>query len=123
MSNALPVSISPCPIQEAVVEIRFSTTKPADAVFGILYAKVNQNFTSTNPLPILQIPEAIRSQDPNLTYQPHYVLSRGDLNLKIGPKVLVFSCVAPYSGPHCQDIFSGFLSYAQAGTLTSKLEV
>jgi len=98
MSNSLPVSISPCPIQEAVVEIRFSTAIPPDAVFGILYAKVKQKFTTTNALPILQIPEAIRSQDPNLTYQPHYMLSHGNLNLKIGPKVIGFSCIAPYVG-------------------------
>lgn len=94
----MPVSISPCPVQEAVVEIRFSTSKPPDAVFGILYSKVQEKFTTTNPLPILQIPEAIRSQDPNLTYQPQYVLSQGNFNLKIGPKVLGFSCTAPYTG-------------------------
>jgi hypothetical protein len=33
----LPVSISPCPIVESVTEVRFETTVPEDAVFGLVY--------------------------------------------------------------------------------------
>ena len=96
----LPVSISPCPVQEAVVEVRFSSILPAEAVFGVLYTKVNHDFGSVTNLPILQIPEAIRSQDPNLMYQAHYSLSKGNLSLKVGPRVLTFSYTPPYEGWH-----------------------
>ena len=34
----LPEKINPCPILEAIVEIRFDSKVPHEAIFGIIYA-------------------------------------------------------------------------------------
>lgn len=94
----LPIKITPCPIVEAIVEIRFMSKMPSEAIFGIIYNEISTAFSKLEKLPILQIPEAIRSQDPNLIYQAHYSLTEGDFNLKIGPKVLIFTNIKNYMG-------------------------
>lgn len=96
----LPKKIEPCPIVESVFEIRYQTDFPHDAVFGVLYSSLSRFFGNNKPisLPILQLPEAVRQQDPNLKYQAHHRLQKGNLILSIGPKVLVFSNTSPYLG-------------------------
>lgn len=102
----LPIKIDPCPIVEAVVEFRFSTSLPTDAVFGVVYSKLSDVFPKMDRLPISQIPEAIRNQDPNLRYQPQYVIKHDNLHLKIGPRVLTFSNINEYVG---WDSYSTFI--------------
>lgn len=98
--SELPKKISPCPIVEAVIQIRFSSILPSEAIFGVIYTKVGPDFGKVNKLPILQIPEAVRSKDPNLTYQAHYSLVKKDLplQLNIGPRTITFSNVDNYIG-------------------------
>ena len=84
----LPKQISPCPINQAVVEIRFNSSLPSDAIFGVVFNKLKDSYKETERLPILQIPEAVRNQDPNLLFQPHYKLIRDYYALQIGPKVI-----------------------------------
>ena len=100
--STLPKILDPCPVVEASIEIRYSTELPGDAVFGVLYAEISKQFpTSLTKLPILQVPEAVRMSDPNLIYQPHYLLSvpsQGNVSVSIGPKVILFSNVQPYIG-------------------------
>ena len=97
-SMNVPKKITPCPIVEAVIEIRFDSKVPGDAVFGVIYNKVKEKFSAFEKLPILQIPEAIRSTDPVLIYSPHYKLRSGDFILQIGPKVVSFANVDKYCG-------------------------
>ncbi len=94
----LPRKISPCPIVEAVVELRFDSNIPSDAIFGIIYNEIRTEFPKVEKLPILQVPEAIRSKDPNLIYQAHYALRQDKFIFKIGPKVLTFSNINKYMG-------------------------
>ena len=69
---AAPKKITPCPIIESVVEIRFDSAIPAEAIFGVVYNAFNDIFPNKPiNLPILQIPEQIRNSDPNLQYKPH----------------------------------------------------
>ena len=96
----VPKKISPCPIHEAIVELRFepSPKMPIDAIFGIAYEKLRSLYPDVTNLPILQIPENVRNVDPNLRYQPYHKLSKGVFSLSVGPRVLLFSCIAPYAG-------------------------
>jgi uncharacterized protein (TIGR04255 family) len=94
----LPRKISPCPIAEALVEIRFSPVIPYDAVFGVVYNAVKDKFTKFDNLPILQVPEAIRSQDVNLMYKPTHRLFDSNFILQIGPKVITLSNIKDYVG-------------------------
>lgn len=95
---SLPKKISPCPILEANIEVRFDSGMPSEAVFGIVYNQFKNEFKNLEKLPILQIPEEIRSQDPTLKFQACYRLKSGNSIISIGPKVISFSCVNEYIG-------------------------
>lgn len=94
----LPKKISPCPIEEVVVEIRFESSLPHEAVFGVIYNALSKSYPNLEPLPILQIPEYIRAQDPNLIFQPHHRLHRDNYSVQIGPKVLSVVVGREYPG-------------------------
>lgn len=95
----LPDKIEICPINEAILEIRYSSDFPKDAIFGIVYSVVKDFFPDKPvPLPILQLPETVREQDPNLQYKPHHTLKKDNIVFNIGPKVLTFSNISPYIG-------------------------
>lgn len=95
----LPKKISPCPITEAIVELRFESDTPNDAVFGIVYQTFKTDYPVSEELPILQIPEIIRKQDKASHYRPYYKLTNNDGFLfQVGPKVLSLISIAPYAG-------------------------
>ncbi len=95
----LPQKITPCPIKEAIVEIRFESETPNDAVFGIFYQQFKADYSTVEELPILQLPEFVRKQNETLQHQPHYKLSSNDGFLfQVGPRVVSLISVDPYSG-------------------------
>jgi uncharacterized protein (TIGR04255 family) len=94
----LPTSISPCPIREAVAEIRFDSNVPADAVYGIVYQVLKKDFSEAKPLPILNIPAEFRSADKNLAFQPHYRLQNDASVVLVGPRVISFGMRGEYPG-------------------------
>jgi len=96
--NRLPKKISPCPILEAIFEMRFDSNLPEDAIFGVLYNKFQDEYQNVEPLPILQLPQVVRAQDPNLIYAPHYKLSNENTVIQIGPKVFSLANVGEYAG-------------------------
>jgi uncharacterized protein (TIGR04255 family) len=89
-----PTKISPCPIIESIVEIRFKTKLIPDAVFGVLYNAFKEDYPGLIKLPILQLPAPVRDSDPNLIFQPHYRLSCKDFLLQIGPRVISLSNIS-----------------------------
>lgn len=93
----VPKKITPCPIVEAVVEIRFQPVEP-DAVFGILYKEFQAEFPNLEKLAILQIPPPIRTRDPDLQFSPHYKLRKENLLLQIGPSTFSVVSEADYIG-------------------------
>lgn len=95
----LPKKITPCPIIEAIVQLRFIPAVLPDAVFGIIYQEFEKDFPGkVEKLPILQLPEPIRAVDPNLIHQPYYKLSAGNLVFQIGPRVTSLSNLKEYMG-------------------------
>ncbi|MEA3498042.1 MAG: TIGR04255 family protein [Campylobacterota bacterium] len=92
MNKPFPKSISPTPIVSSVIEIRFETVCPNDAVFGILYNELKGKYPKYNTLPITQIPEHIRHQDTNMLNAPHNKLfnDNEEYSILIGPRVLSF---------------------------------
>ncbi len=95
---SLPNKISPCPISEAIVEIRFDSSFPPDAIYGVVYNAFKENFPKPQNLPILQIPEPIRLQDPALRFKPYYKLTNSGFIFQIGPKVCTLSSIKEYAG-------------------------
>jgi len=95
----LPKKINPCPIIEAIAEIRFESLVPADAILGVLYKDFKDDFPQPIvKLPILQIPEAIRLNDPNLLNKPYYQLKNGTFIFQIGPRALSVISQKEYVG-------------------------
>ncbi len=96
----LPKKINPCPILEGVVEFRFESPFPYDAVFGIMYNQFKNDFPNLQELPILQLPEVVRRQDPALRHKPYYKLSSNDKKFlfQIGARVFSLINVNPYDG-------------------------
>jgi len=94
----LPTKISPCPIKEANVEIRFDAFVPNEAVFGVLYNVFKDKLTDFKKLPISQVPTEIITKDPKLIYQPHYHAKYKGLNVMFGPKVVNVGSNEEYIG-------------------------
>jgi uncharacterized protein (TIGR04255 family) len=94
----IPSKITPCPIQEAVFEVRFNTAIPSDAIFGICYNEFKSEYSKVTKTSISEIPESLRLSDPNLAFMPHYKLVRDNFLLQIGPKVFSLVNLKDYSG-------------------------
>ncbi len=96
--NELPCSISPCPIIEAIFEVRFESSLPDDAIFGIVYNQFKDEFQQVEQLPVLQLPAAIRNQDTNLKFTPYYKIKKDNFIIQIGPRVFSLANLKDYCG-------------------------
>lgn len=99
-AKGLPKRISPCPITEAILEVRFESTLPADAIPGMAYDRLKADFPKMEKLPILQLPPQLLSKDPDLRFKPHYKLSgeTPSITVNIGPEVISFITAESYPG-------------------------
>jgi uncharacterized protein (TIGR04255 family) len=84
----LPVRITPCPIIEAVYEARFVSTETWATLPGLLYGQIRDRYREQVNLPLLQIPEAIRVQDPALTHLPLLQFKGEKFIVQLGPRVV-----------------------------------
>lgn len=97
--NKLPLRLNRCPLVDALIEIRFESSIIDSAIFGIIYNVIRDEYKGevTN-LPILQVPEQIRKNDPNLKYKPLYRIESEKYIIQIGDDVLTISSKIPYVG-------------------------
>jgi len=98
----LPLELKHDIIFEAVFELRFEPNIPNGAVFGVIYPIIMEKFPNLShiPLPILDLPDAVRNSDPQFKYQPLNRLQGEGLSIGIGPRVICFSVLKPYVGWH-----------------------
>ena len=94
----LPVKIDPCPITEAIIEIRFDTSKPEDAVFALVYNAVQDRYPQIEKTPLHRIPEDMRREGSGLAYKPIFRLSSDSHLLQVGPRVVSVIVQEPYRG-------------------------
>lgn len=94
----LPKKINPCPIVDSILELRFATSFPHDAIFGIVYNAFKSDYPKYESLPILQLPEPVRKTDPNLKFKPYYRLSNDKFVIQIGADVATISSFPEYAG-------------------------
>ncbi len=94
----IPKKITPCPIYEAILEIRFESEMPADAIFGVAYTALKDKFPKHKKLPILQVPEAIRTRDSNFRFKPYYQITNENFVFQIGPDVFSLCNINEYVG-------------------------
>jgi uncharacterized protein (TIGR04255 family) len=96
--SKLPLKITPCPIIEATVELKFSSSIPKGAIFGLLYSAVRENFNKVEKLPAATLPNEIIENDPNLKYKPLYKLTDGKFTAQVGMDVVSFHSPTDYAG-------------------------
>jgi uncharacterized protein (TIGR04255 family) len=94
----VPKKITPCPIAEAVVELRFDAKAPSEAITGIVYEKLKDKYPEFNSLPITRLPLDIINSQPNLLFAPHYKFTNKDFILQLGPKCFSVICAKDYKG-------------------------
>ncbi|KAF3978123.1 MAG: TIGR04255 family protein [Methylococcales symbiont of Iophon sp. n. MRB-2018] len=117
----LPKKIIPCPIKEAVFELRFESSVPEDAIFGIVFNQFKDEFNNTaTSLPILEVPSQIRNQDPNLMFAPHYKMDSEFFTMQIGPKAISLVNTKEYKGWECfqERISKTFKKLQKIGIIT-----
>jgi uncharacterized protein (TIGR04255 family) len=87
--DRLPVKIDPCPIAEAILEIRFVTSESWATLPGLSFARIRDRYPEQKTLPLAQLPEEMRRRESAFTYQPLIqFLGRGDFLIQFGPRVV-----------------------------------
>ena len=94
----VPRRITPCPLVDAIVELRFTPKIETSAVFGIVYNSLRDKFSRIEKLPIVEFPESLRESDPALQIKPHYKLFNKNIVVQSGPRVLTVSSYPTYIG-------------------------
>ena len=84
----LPTRISPCPIVEAVFEVRFVSSQPWATMPGLLFSMIRERYRTQEELPLAQFPEVFRRQDPALVHQPLMQFVGDNFMVRVGPRVV-----------------------------------
>ena len=84
----LPIKIDPCPIVEAILELRFVTSESWRTLPGLLFAHIRDRYPEQKELPLAQLPEEIRRREPAFTYQPLVQFLSRDFLIQFGPRVV-----------------------------------
>jgi uncharacterized protein (TIGR04255 family) len=121
----LPKSISPCPIREAVAEVRFTANVPPDAVFGITYQALKSGHAQAEPLPILSLPADLRTKDRDFAHQPHYRLRSEKTVVLVGPQVISVGMQGEYPGwtAHCRSVTDIMARFHDSGIMARTLRL
>lgn len=93
--------ISPCPIIEAVIQINCAFSVDQDVVVGLIYSLLQESKTDVlriEKLSILNLPEEIRREDPNLRDKPWYKIHCGEYFILIGLFGVALGVTPPYKG-------------------------
>ncbi len=95
----LPLKISPCPIIDALVEVRFTSNKHPNSIFGLVYNDLlAEDYPKVENLPISQLPDNVRKGDPNLKHKPFYKISNENFIIQFGPEVFAIASHPEYVG-------------------------
>ena len=87
----LPEKITPCPVVEAVLEIRFVTSESWRTLPGLLYSHIRDRYREQRDLPLAQFPEDFVRRDPSLTYLPLVQFFSADFLIQFGPRMIAVS--------------------------------
>lgn len=98
MSTTRIKSVTPCPIVESIIELRFNTETPSSVLVGLVYALIKNDFSTPKNLPISQVPEAIRLQNPDMQNKPLYNFEGEKFDLRLGSNVISFHGKNGYQG-------------------------
>ncbi len=86
--DRLPVHIDPCPIVQAIFETRFVSPQPWATMPGLLFAQIREKYPEQKTLPMAQLPEELRRQDPALLILPLIQFLSDNFLIQLGPRVV-----------------------------------
>jgi uncharacterized protein (TIGR04255 family) len=86
--DRLPMKIDPCPIVEAILEIRYVTSEAWRTLPGLLFAHIRDHYPEQKDLPLAQMPEQLRRNEPSFTYQPLVQFLGAQFLIQFGPRVV-----------------------------------
>ena len=84
----LPSKIEPCPILQAIFEVRFSSNESWTTMPGLLYAQIRDKYPEKRDLPLAGIPDEIRRRDFGLARSPLMQFLSPGMLLQLGPNVI-----------------------------------
>lgn len=96
--DRLPIRISPCPILEAVLEIRFVTAADWTLLPGLLYTQIKDRYPKSEKLPIAEMPEEFLRSIPNLVHAPRMRFHGEGFFVQLGPRVVSLLSHGEYPG-------------------------
>ena len=94
----LPVRISPCPIIEAVLEIRFVTSHNWSVIPGLLYAQIREKYPTIEGLHLGQLSETLIKSRPELVHKPLTSFAGEKFKIHLGPRVVSLIANRKYPG-------------------------
>ncbi len=100
--NTIPKRLGKDPLIEALWQMQFDSPNAGDALPGLLYAKLRQQYPSLqlHRLPTAEIPAAVAQFDPNLRLAAKVRLEATDAPFlwQVGDRVVTLNCRKPYVG-------------------------
>ena len=96
--DKLPVRISPCPILEAVLEIRYVSGEDWAILPGLLHTHIKERYPKHERLPIAEMPEEFFRHDPGVTYAPRMRFIGAGFVIQFGPRVISLLTKGDYPG-------------------------
>ncbi len=95
----IPIKLMKDPLVDVVFEIRFVSSTAASGILpGFFFAKLSPTEWRIESLPVAEVPSQIRSNDPNLRYQPVMRIHWDNFLIFIGDRVIGIECKMPYPG-------------------------
>ena len=96
--DRLPIKISPCPILEAILEIRFVTAEDWDLLPGLLYTHIKERYPKLEKLPIAEMPEEFLRMEPGMIHAPRMRFLGKGFVIQFGPRVISLLTQGDYPG-------------------------
>jgi uncharacterized protein (TIGR04255 family) len=90
--DRLPIRITPCTIVQAVFETRFVSPEPWATMPGLLSVLIRDRYPKQENLPVAQLPEDFRRQNPLLLYLPLIQFNSDNFVIQLGPRVISWAC-------------------------------
>lgn len=96
--DPLPTRITPCPIIETILEVRFVTAEDWSVIPGLLYPFIREKYPKKEELPLAQVPLDLRRSDPSFTYKALIQFSNEQFLIQVGPRVITLVANSGYPG-------------------------
>ena len=114
------------PIIDTGLEMTLSYSVPSDAIVGILFNMLHQDdeHVGLRKLPVSNVPDEIRTIDPNLKNKPTHQISGLDGFVQIGDSVLCIGGKIPYtSWAEFEQFITRIVDFLSQNSLINQVEL